>query len=262
MNLLSAPELPFLSELLGVTAFQLSEIDQIGNEEFSFPTNIMLGKQAEQCFEYYLKHSKRYNLVAANIQIQGLTHTIGELDYLVYDLQENKALHIELACKFYLYDSSLSSQELKCWTGPNRKDNLFQKLEKLRLKQFPLLYSEEAIVELNHLNLEISSVEQQLCLKSFLFTKRDEGLRNILKDYENAIVGYWITLSEFASEDKLALYRIYNKLEWLLLPENLEEFKSLGEVSTMLELHISNKRSQLVYKRKGNRIERFFVVWW
>ena len=222
----------------------------------------MLGKQAETCFEYYLQHSKRYKLLASNIQIQGVTHTKGELDYLVYDAQEHKTIHIELTCKFYLYDSSLGNQELKCWTGPDRKDTLIQKLDKLRLKQFPLLYSEEAIAEISHLNLDILSVTQQLCLKSYLFVKREEDVGNVLKDYKNAIVGYWIPFSEFASEDQDALYKISNKQEWLLPPENLKEFKSLTEVSSLLQLHISNKRSQLVYKRKGKHIERFFVVWW
>jgi hypothetical protein len=223
----------------------------------------MLGKQAETCFEFYLQHSKRYKLLAANIQIQGVTHTIGELDYLVFDAEEQKAIHIELACKFYLYDSSLGNQGMKCWTGPDRKDTLIQKLDKLRLKQFPLLYSEETRTEISYLNLDILSVVQQLCLKSFLFVKREEDIGvNPLKEYKNAIVGYWITFSEFASEDQDALYKISNKQEWLLPPENLKEFKSLTEVSSLLQLHISNKRSQLVYKRKGKHIERFFVVWW
>jgi hypothetical protein len=222
----------------------------------------MLGKQAEVCFEFYLQHSKRYKLLAANIQIQGVTHTKGELDYLVFDVQEKKALHIELACKFYLYDSGLSNEALTCWTGPDRKDTLIQKLDKLRLKQFPLLYSEEVKSEISHLNLDIPSVSQQLCLKSFLFVKRDEDIGNLLKAYENAIVGYWITFSEFASEDKDALYRISHKQEWLLPAVIFKEFRSLTEVSSVLQLHISNKRSQLVYKRKGNHIERLFVVWW
>ena len=67
----------------------------------------MLGKQAETCFEFLLKQSKRYQLLAANIQIQGEIKTLGELDYLVFDSETSKTLHIELACKFYLFDVSL-----------------------------------------------------------------------------------------------------------------------------------------------------------
>jgi len=43
----------------------------------------MLGRQAEAIFESIIKESKSYKLLAANIQIQSPTKTIGELDYLL-----------------------------------------------------------------------------------------------------------------------------------------------------------------------------------
>jgi hypothetical protein len=47
---------------------------------------------------------------------------------------------MELAYKFYLFDPSISSEPINNWIGPNRNDSLQEKLEKLKTKQFPLLY--------------------------------------------------------------------------------------------------------------------------
>jgi hypothetical protein len=64
----------------------------------------MLGRQAEAIFESIITDSKSYKLLAANIQIQSPSKTIGEIDYLLQDTKTKSQFHVELCCKFYLFD--------------------------------------------------------------------------------------------------------------------------------------------------------------
>ena len=122
----------------------------------------MLGKQAEYCFTHALNQSNRYQVIASTLQIQGEVATLGEIDYLIYDRKKEQVCHIELACKFYLYDPTFKTQEAR-WIGPNRKDTLADKLRKLKQKQFPMLFASETEQVLMSLGITADSVVQQLC---------------------------------------------------------------------------------------------------
>jgi hypothetical protein len=231
-------------------------------ESFSYPYDTIIGKQAEVCFEYYLKHSKRYKLIAANIQINGEKETLGEIDYLVFDIEAQKTLHIELACKFYLYDSDLKEPSVNKWIGPNRKDTLKEKLDKLQNKQFPLLRKTETQDILKKLNIDANIFRQQLCLKAFLFLRKGISINRFSENYQACVVGYWIPFSEFISEDTDGKYAIPKKKEWLLPLENMEDWVNFAEALTIISLQIDTKKSTLVYKKTNSIISRFFVVWW
>ena len=222
----------------------------------------MLGKQAEACFEYLLKNSKNYQLLAANIQIQGETKTLGELDYLVFDTETKKTLHIELACKFYLFDDSLGPNYNAKWIGPNRKDTLQEKLDKVKEKQFPLLYAPETAVALKELHLDIPEVEQQVCIKSFLFLPKDFNKEQLPEPYQSCVVGTYISFSEFKEEQADALFAIPDKKQWLLPPESLPDWLSFSDAKERISSLIDTKKSPLVYKKQKGILEKFFVIWW
>ena len=116
---------------------------ELVSSNFEIPDTV-LGRQAEAIFENIVKESKSYKLLAANIQIQSPTKTIGELDYLLEQRKTKTQIHVELSCKFYLFDpDSLGTFEQK-WIGPNKKDSLQDKITKLREKQFPLLFDKNS----------------------------------------------------------------------------------------------------------------------
>ncbi len=221
----------------------------------------MLGKQAEACFEIYLKHSKKYKLLVSNIQINSVHSTLGELDYIIRDINTQKILHIELACKFYLYDKNAGILEEEKWLGPNRKDRLYDKLEKVKTKQFPLLYAPETIQKLGHYNIHVP-IWQQLCLKAFLFLPKKLNSSTFSENYRNCIVGYWIRLKDFEEEEQNYYYTIPTKKEWLLPPNSLKNWLSFAKVKQAIETQIQGRKSPLVYKKTPSKIERFFVVWW
>lgn len=222
----------------------------------------MLGKQAEAMFEYILKQSKRYKLLAANVQIQGTQETLGELDYLIFDTITNNTLHIELACKFYLFDDGLGPTFESKWIGPNRKDTLQEKLDKVKKKQFPLLYTPESLETLKHVQIDFAAIKQQLYIKSFLFVPKDFRKEQLAKRYQDGVVGTYISFSEFSTEETSALYAIPDKKEWLLPPEQITNWVSFSEAKQTIEKLINTKRAPLVYKKQKNTLDLFFVIWW
>ena len=229
----------------------------------------MLGIQAEAYFESYLKHSKNYKLLTANLQIHTSTsfsnrnerETLGELDYIVRKLKTNEVVHIELACKFYLYDVDAGVSEEEKWIGPNRKDSLHEKLEKIKLKQFPLINTRETIQKLKSLDIELPT-SQELCLKAFLFIPKKMDINIFPDNYKNCIVGHWIKQVDFINEDGNALYAIPDKKEWLFPYEQITNWLSISEIELEIQKQILDRKSPLIYKKISNEIERFFVVWW
>ncbi len=221
----------------------------------------MLGKQAEACFTHALTQSKRYQVIASTLQIQGEVATLGEIDYLVYDRKRAQLCHIELACKFYLYDTTLETQESR-WIGPNRKDTLAEKLQKLKQKQFPLLFASETERVFSSLDINTETVVQQLCLKAFLFLPKKTSVDEIPAMYRSCVVGYWIRPSQLFSKDASCLYALPKKKEWLLPPEMLPNWNTFEVVQHAIQQQLEIKRSPLVYRKTGDTIERFFVVWW
>ena len=261
-NFLNAANLVISSEEHNFKPFQLSDIKTPLSKNFVFPYNLIIGKQAEFCFAHYLEHSLRYELISSNIQINSNAQTIGEIDYLVFDSKTETTLHVELACKFYLYDSNLSTSKTSCWVGPNKKDTLKKKLDKFKLKQFPLIKRPETLSVLAELQIKASAIDQQLCLKAFLFVRKDSKANRFAKNYKNCIVGYWIPFLDFTAEDPSAFYAIPKKKEWLLPLDTPREWFGLDKTNNTLKFSMENKQSVLVYKKKACQILRFFVVWW
>lgn len=259
-SFINTPDLKINSKNYPFENFDFLE-KEIPESEFNFPKDSVLGMQAEACFEAYLKRSENYKLLVANVQIHGEKETLGELDYIVQNLKTNQVIHIELACKFYLYDVDAGASEEEKWIGPNRKDRLYDKLEKVKLKQFPLLGKTETIQKLGELEIEIPTL-QELSLKAFLFIPKKMKSNVFPKNYADCIVGHWIKHKDFAEEEKNALYAIPTKKQWLLPLETIANWYSFSEVKKEIEKQIKIKRSPLIYKKTPHKTEHFFVVWW
>jgi len=258
---LNTPELELKSSAFQYETFQLTtEISSRKNIDFS--PNLMLGKQAEALFEQAIIASARYKLLSSNIQVQGATETLGELDYILFDTQTSETYHVELACKFYLFDDSISGSKEQKWIGPNRKDSLYEKMTKMQTKQFPLLYKKETKQLLNKLGITTSGIIQKTCVKAFLFTPKVYNNDSLSENYKNCLSGYWITYAAFLAEEQNAPYLLPDKKQWLQSPETFIGWSTFSEVKTAVEQLIAIKKSPLVYKKTPEGILKFFVVWW
>ncbi len=233
------------------------------NIEINIRENEVLGKRVEHFFEYCITISKRFDILAKNIQVFDDKITIGELDFIVKDLQQNKVLHIELVCKFYVYDTTLGDG-LERWTGPNRKDSLLQKVKKLTLKQFPLLYKKETKPILENLHLDSSKIDQQVCFISYLFIPFI--LKNDTFPFINnkCIVGFWIKSNAFTIEEYGgSQFYLPQKKDWISNPKYCTTWLSFEEILPQIQSSLSQKKSPLLWmKENEDSFIRFFVVWW
>ncbi len=242
--------------------------EEILNSDFRFPRSSIIGLQAEECFRAYLEQSTLYRLLASNLQIYGPRAkgsreriTLGELDYIVRDLVKAENVHIELACKFFLFDPNAAAVEEGSWIGPNRRDSLLEKLDKIKTNQFQLLGSAEAIQKLASLNID-PPTQQQVCFKAFLFIPKAMDLADFSDNYRQCIAGYWIPYKDLKNEDHDAQFAIPNKKEWLLPFHHIKSWLPFPELKHEVDAHIENRKSPLIYKRTPGNFERFFVVWW
>ncbi|MGJ8666567.1 MAG: DUF1853 family protein [Patiriisocius sp.] len=221
----------------------------------------ILGKQAEFIFELLLKQCKPFELLAANAQINGETQTIGELDYIVKNVITREFIHIELACKFYLFDDSNNEIFEGKWIGSNRKDTLLDKINKLKEKQFPLLYNSFTSNILNGLGIKVSEIIQQYYITSSFYIPQGFDVLKLPLEYQKCVVGTWIHFEDLILDEEY-YYAMPSKKEWLLPPSEIVQWLTPGAIEIKISEEIKNRRAPQVYKKQGAQISKFFVVWW
>ncbi|PKV50408.1 hypothetical protein ATE84_2465 [Aquimarina sp. MAR_2010_214] len=231
--------------------------------EINIRDNEVLGKRIEHYFEYCIINSDHYEVIAKNIQIYQDKITIGELDFLIKDHRDNKTLHIEIVYKFYLHDPSIEG-ELQQWIGPNRKDTLLQKIEKLKTKQLPLLYRSETLPILKNLQINSKSIHQKVSYMANLFVP--VSMKNKLFPIVNnqCIVGFWVTSEAFTSEQYGTYhFNIPKKKDWATDPKYCDTWFSFNDITEKVQVSLSQKKSPLLWmKSNGDSYDRFFIVWW
>jgi len=217
------------------------------------PRNSVLGKRMESFFELAIKHTRRYKLIASNIQIIENKVTLGELDFILYDKDCNKPIHVELVYKIYIKDPLLGAQQ-KMLIGPNRKDSFYEKLEKINSRQLPLLDHHATRKVLKQYHLEAEEIEQQICFKAQVYS-------NDINDTTHS--GTYIGLEEFAIlEDTGARFYAPKKNVWSTSPENCTVWIDFHEALKEIKELFKVKKSPLIWMNKQNVYSAFFVVWW
>ena len=250
LNNFDFPEIEVNTELVA----QLNAIDH--------PRNSVLGKRMESFFEIAVNHSARYDLIASNIQIIRDKQTLGELDFLIFDNLKNKPLHIELIYKLYICNSE-NPNAINSWIGPNRRDSLSKKLEKLENQQFPLLHSQSAKIYLEKYGLSAEDVEQQICFKAQLYKSegliKQAGLIN-----ESCYCGNWYHASEFLKKDwKQNQFYCPQKLSWCATSPEQTQWFDFTTIATQIEQILAREKSPLIWmKTPTGKTHRFFITYW
>lgn len=226
-----------------------------------FTQNIRLGKLVEEFAFAQLKQHSDIRWIDENIQIKDDKTTIGEIDALFY--LKDKPIHLEIAYKFYLLDNIKSyNQPLSYWLGPNRKDSLEYKLNKLEQKQFPLLYNPSAKAYLKKYGLAAKDLSQMVFFKAQLFLPYNNKGISIIPLNSECVSGYYCSYSNFKKFISLKFY-IPNKLDWLIIPHNDVDWLDYEQAQIIVEKHISQKRSPMVWMRYNKRkIHKCFITWW
>lgn len=223
--------------------------------------NQRLGKLVEEFVFFQLKQNKSVDWILENIQIQNDRKTIGELD-AIYKFK-GKLIHLEIVYKFYLYDTLKSySNPLSYWIGPNRKDTLDYKLEKLKTKQFPLLFNKITQKQLLAQSINSTNITQNLCFKAQLFLPFNKSEIHIEPLNPECISGFYLSFSAISTFEQLEFY-IPEKLDWLIIPHNNIEWIDYDSAIIYIEQQIRLKRSPLVWlKYSDTKLKKCFITWW
>jgi hypothetical protein len=257
---LETPSLFKTSSLPKIEQINLSSEFEPLNSNIEFK-NPRLGKLVEEFVYYQLKQQSSVHWIIENLQIQKGKQTVGELDALYY--LKHKPVHLEVVYKFYLYDTLETYQDpLAYWIGPNRKDSLCYKLDKLKSKQFPLLYKNETKLQLSQLNIDSTDVSQKLCFKAQLFLPYPKTKINSELINENCISGFYMSFKAI-SEFKALKFYIPHKLDWLVKPHNNVSWEDYNTAKIMIEEDIKSQRSPLVWiKYNDTKLVKCFITFW
>ena len=260
---LNTPSLWENDILMGIKQFVMdSNVNHSLN--IAINENLMLGKRAENFFRNYIEYTDEYRIVLANKQIHNKQITIGEFDFIL--AKNNSFLHVECVYKFYLFNpENVINNELDGWIGPNNKDYLVAKLNKLKNHQLPLLYNEHAkeLLEEHHINL--SAIQQEVCFKAQLFLNIKFKPPKFEFLNKACITGFWMYYKDFLENDDYVNYKFYipKKQDWLMPTKNNINWLTYNNFCNVLKNIISQRKSPLCWFKntKGN-IKKGFIVWW
>lgn len=246
--------------ITGLPTFSLAELNLSTDLDFQLPTNVRLGHLAEKVVSELIKSSTNYKVLYENIQIIEEEKTIGEIDFILQNQKTKQILHVELAYKFYLFDSSISTEPINNWIGPNRNDSLQEKLEKLKTKQFPLLYHNCTKTALT--TIAINEVSQALCLLVNLYIPY-EYKANFNPVYQKAIKGYYFNFETFIKlDDPTKTYYIPTKKEWGMEPAENENWLVFNEIEKQINTSMQENQAVLCWQKQNDAYLSFFIVWW
>jgi len=228
--------------------------------DIAIDANLRLGKYVERFVSYQLSKDNSIKTIAENIQISKNKIALGELDCIL--LKGEKPIHLEIIYKFYLYDASLGKDPLQHWIGPNRKDSLVEKLDKLQQKQLPLLYSKECLEYLESINLNVKDIEQQVYFKAQLFVpfRMNTAIESSIN--KDCIVGFYIHQEEL-SQFKNAKFYIPSKKDWLIIPHTNIDWLHYKDFVRESSTYLQRQFSPLCWiKTNTGELKKIFLVWW
>ena len=236
------------------------DLNVVNTSKIDTNDSVRLGKLVEQFVFIQLKQNKSISIIAQNLQIINDKVTIGEIDCVIKYL--NKYIHLEIVYKFYLYDNDLDKEDLQKWIGPNKKDSLVFKLNKLKNKQLPLLQHFKTKELLHKIDLNPELISSMVFFKAQLFVPK-KLIDNTFKHINNnCIIGYYIGMSEYNLLSNCAFY-MPNKLDWLIEPHTDVKWISQMKFTPYVEAEINKSSSPLCWiKDKQNNLQKIFIVFW
>ncbi|MEM9142609.1 MAG: DUF1853 family protein, partial [Bacteroidota bacterium] len=122
---LNTPPL-WVNTQFGMQQFRFPEIDLTDLRPKAIPNGMRLGHQMERVFRLLLEHDSTYVVLLSNLPIKGDNRTLGEIDFILREVQSQKSIHVELTYKFYLVVPEIS-EPIHRLTGPNKRDMFFTK---------------------------------------------------------------------------------------------------------------------------------------
>ncbi|MCA0153093.1 DUF1853 family protein [Winogradskyella vincentii] len=223
--------------------------------------SIRLGNLVEKFVSFQIQNLSNAEIIAENLQINKEKETIGELDILF--LLEQQPIHLEIIYKFYLFDSNADPNDsLGHWIGPNRRDSLIYKLNKLKNRQLPLLFKPETILAIKNLGIDVANIKQLTCFKAQLFVPYKSNVEKLNPLNDQCITGNYLNYKLIECLKNCQFY-IPTKLEWLCKPRSNVKWLNSNTANAEIMKFINENRSPLIWvKQKDNSLQKYFITWW
>lgn len=217
----------------------------------------------EHICKQLLDHSPTYDILVHNLPVREQKQTLGEIDFILREVETQQLIHVELTYKFYIIDPEIS-EPIHQLMGPNKRDMFFTKMEKIKNEQFKLLHSQTGKRALAERNIDADTITHQTCYKAQLFEPYGSDPLNLRPLNPNCIVGYWLRIRDFQTEAfKKYSYYIPSKSQWVLEPHAAVQWTSHYETLLEINLRLLKHNAPLVWMKKSEtEFEKFFVVWW
>lgn len=242
----------------GLKSFDLDN-NELKTCDRSIPENLRLGKRVEYLALSNLSQQSQVKLIVHNIQIQREHLTLGELDCIL-KLKE-QPIHLEIVYKFYLYVPE-HGKGLGAWIGPNKKDSLIEKLNRLKNHQLPLLYQPECVDYLKSKQIDINDIAQRVLFKAQLFLPEDSEPISFEGLNEACVAGRYIHYALF-NKFKDCKFFIPHKYYWLVIPHTNVEWLNFETASIKVQAFIETQFSPMLWIKHSNGvIQKYFIIWW
>ncbi|MDA7762127.1 DUF1853 family protein [Crocinitomicaceae bacterium] len=236
------------------------KLSQIQTMDALISKEIRLGKLIEQYVFTELRNQPSLEVLVSNLQIIDDKITIGEIDCVINYLE--RIIHLEIVYKFYLFDEQIMGSTIDKWIGPNRNDSLKLKLNKLRVKQLPLVGQEKAREILIKHDVDVDEIISKVYFKAQLFVPKNYLSKTFELINNECIIGYYMGMAEFKKRTDCE-FHMPIKLDWLIEPHKGVEWLSLDDFIPCIALEISQSRSPLCWvKTADGKLEKIFVVFW
>lgn len=177
-----------------------------------------LGLYFEQLYGYALTALLGQRILAQNLPLRLHGRTLGELDFLVEDPASGCIVHHEIAVKFYMgwTGTALAGNPKPAgWYGPDNRDQLTTKLQRLREHQLPMGRGEHARQHLRDLGLAEAEASH-LGLYGYLFRHQNGAIPALPPGIGEPEAGVsWRHAGERTSEIKGAFLAVLRKPHWL-----------------------------------------------
>jgi hypothetical protein len=256
---LNTPNLWFGNAVYNLQQLEYPQINSASFQE-ALPKGIRLGKRVEQFVFHELKQLPQVSILSENLQIQKEKQTLGEIDMLLF--MDNKPIHLEIIYKFYVYDETVGTTQLDHWIGPNRKDSLVEKLNKLKNKQLPLLYCPETLPYLQNHKLDVNNMTQQVLFKAQLFLPYKTKTPSLDGINTACIMGFYLK-QEHLPEFTNCKFYIPNKANWLVKAHAQVTWLTYDAFVSQINPIIEKQTAPLVWiKHPNGQIDTSFMVWW
>lgn len=231
----------------------------------------LLGIYFESLLAFWLQHLPDIELLAQNLRVGQPGLQLGEFDLLFHDLAQQQLIHWEVTVKFYLRYGKADYQ----WLGPNPRDSLQRKLNKVFNRQLRLSDHPRAQQVLQQ-ELGLHQLVPQAFVKGYLFYPYDRDWRNPTQIpvgvSASHLKGWWcrhaevpVRLRSCPAENR---WLLLPRLQWLspVVRENATGLMDENELLECLGEYFSEhyKALLLVELKAGsdgwNEVSRGFVV--